>query len=86
MKKNFTKIRVFVLGLAMAMTTTTLFAQKSDGFFSSYNNEDNRDNEEISGEISVTPLTEDDSAPLGSGLLVMMATGASYVVLKKRRD
>lgn len=57
---------------------------RTDGFFSNdsegYNNRDEGATE-ISGGITNDPL----GAPLGSGLLIMTAAGAGYVLMKKRR-
>ena len=57
---------------------------RTDGFFS--NNSDGYDNRgegttEVTSGISNDPL----GAPLGSGLMIMTAAGAGYIIMKKRR-
>ena len=90
MKKNnilkaFALSMIMILGLVMPMT-----AQNSDYFFKG-NNEDiygNRDG----GDDPTTNITgggitnQTFGAPLGSGLLIMVAAGAGYVALKKKED
>ena len=57
---------------------------RTDGFFSSGSDDyGNRDEgvAEVTGGITNDPM----GAPLGSGLLIMTAAGAGYVLMKKRK-
>ncbi len=87
--KRTTKLKVFVLSLAMAlimllpMTTNA----QSDGFFrSSGENYDNRagEGDNVSGGVSNYGIGE--TVPVGSGLLIMVAAGAGYAVARRRRS
>ena len=78
---------------AIAIITMVLCAkaQTTDGFFSSYDGGyDNRGSSSMDTPSMVTPskpigLGQNESAPLGSGLLIMTALGAGYVMTKKRK-
>ncbi len=82
-----TRLKAMMLSLtvaAMLLLPTTSTAQ-SDGFFKNYDNGDRTgDDTEITGGLTNADFGE--SAPLGSGLLVMLAAGAGYVILKKKED
>ena len=41
---------------------------------------------EIEGGISNFGIGEDENAPLGSGIAIMLAAGLGYVALKKKED
>lgn len=79
---------------AIAIVLTIGFsanAQGRDGFFSSYDNGySNREvSDPTSGDFNLNfPNhfeTNDNGAPLGSGLLVLTALGAGYAVYRKRK-
>ncbi len=58
---------------------------QSDGFFNNWSNSDDRDNDDL--ELPALPehgLNGNQSAPLGSGLLILTALGAGYAALKRR--
>lgn len=62
--------------------STTLNAQRSDGFFrggsdDSYSNRDDG--------MSLGDAVNENPTPLGSGLLIMMAAGAGYAVARRKR-
>ena len=82
------KTRFKTLALTMvfaALMPMSLFAQ-SDGFFrgGESNNYDNRDGGMTwANGGSLTP--NDPTAPLGSGLLVLVAAGAGYAVARRKR-
>ena len=96
------KKRALVLSMTMAalLLTGGLNAQERrggglfgfNGIFSSWSDEEeveglmNRGNN-INGEIGVGNLNaEDPDAPLGSGLLILTATGIGYALLKKKEE
>lgn len=64
------------------------FAQ-SDGFFDGWNNSEGR---EVNGEgfdmpgLPAVHGSEEDSAPLGTGLLILTALGAGYAVAKRKEE
>ena len=86
MKKQKTTLKAFALSLAMAfgmLFPTTMNAQ-SDGFFRGGN--DNYEDRGININSNPGGITNDDfGAPLGSGLLIMVAAGAGYAAMRRRR-
>lgn len=63
----------------------TMSAQRSDGFFKANEGENYRAaNVDVTGTMTNNPFGE--PAPIGSGLLVMVAAGAGYVALKRKRS
>lgn len=71
---------------AMLLLSTTSTAQ-SDGFFKNYDNGDRGDITINSDNANgITNADFGESAPLGSGLLIMLAAGAGYAILKKKED
>ena len=88
--KALVLILAMAIGLLLPMTTN---AQNggTDNFFRGGGN----DNYENRGTVAINTggegftlggATEADPAPLGSGLLVMVAAGAGYAFLKKKED
>ena len=72
---------VLAFGMLLPMTTNA----QNDGFFRNLNEDyDNRDGETIITGSGIT--NQQFGAPLGSGLLVLVAAGAGYVALKKKED
>ncbi len=81
-----TRLKAMMLSLtvaAMLLLPTTSTAQ-SDGFFKNYDNGDRDGDIAITG--GLTNQTFGQEAPLGSGLLIMLAAGAGYAILKKKED
>ena len=83
---------ILMAGMVIPFTMT---AQRNDGFFRGrYDNINDRDDITIGGAASTTNgLTiegmdnEDPTqAPLGSGLLVMVAAGAGYAMMRRKRS
>ena len=93
MKKTTQKMKALVLALAMAtslllpMTTNAQNGGGDNWFRGGGDNYNDR-----SGGVSgvewngMTPQNPTEQAPLGSGLLVLVAAGAGYVALKKKED
>ena len=77
----------------IALVITMVFSVNAqDGFFRSDSGDDNGTRtSSISGTLPALPgggvgkQDKDQAAPLGSGLLVLMALGAGYAAYKKRR-
>lgn len=98
MKNRKTKMKSVVFAVAMSvglLSSMTTLAQ-SDGFFRGGGDYMNRDGSGPSGDIvnqvfgdnggnTVTNQSFGEEAPLGSGLLIMIAAGAGYTVLKRKR-
>lgn len=91
MKKILRKTKAFITTVAIVMTLllpiTTNAQSGSDGFFSSSNMDDF--DERTSWEFSAANQQfgqKDDPAPLGSGLIIMTVAGASYVLLKNKKE
>ena len=93
MKKTTQKMKALMLTLAMAIglllpMTTNAQNGGTDGFFGKAGDENN---DRVSGTNGLTmqgmtPQGTDSQAPLGSGLLVMVAVGAGYAILKKKEE
>ena len=82
-------LSLFFLGSVFVINTN---AQSTDGFFKVNNNDiyNNRDvtiNGASGGfdNINMNPQSTDEEAPIGSGLLIMMAAGAGYAVARRKR-
>lgn len=87
-KLNFIAlIMPFFVAIIMLLPFSTT-AQGSDGFFRANESENyqNRDTS-ISSNMNLGGVqAEDPAAPLGNGLLVMVAAGAGYIALKRRNS
>ena len=77
-------ILLFALGLCAS-------AQKSDGFFNSYDN--NSNNRYTDGGVVLPNLPEygggdqsAEEAPLGTGIFLLTAFGAGYAISKRRKE
>ena len=97
MRRNVkTKLKTYVAAMAMLFMPLAISAQ-TDGFFSSDNGGGNRgvkpypvtgeetpiEFEELIGSGGVAPQ---NGSPIGSGLLIMAAAGAGYLLLKKKEE
>ena len=87
MKKTI-KLQALLLSLMMLLgLTIPATAQRSDGFFKSYNNNYENRAEGINDNTGNGGIQNDPfGAPLGSGLLILTAVGAGYAVAKRRRN
>ncbi len=94
-KTNTLKAIVLSLGLAALMAPATLDAQINHGLLQNpYKTESNKNHGMLnsqprSGEtfdISNQGIGQPDSAPLGSGIAIMLVAGLGYVALKKKED
>ena len=89
MRRNVkTKLKTYVAAMAMLFMPLAITAQ-TDGFFRSDNGGGSRG---ISYKYSLD-VTMDDfgdtsshEGPIGSGLLIMAAAGAGYLLLKKKEE
>lgn len=90
MKKFSEKTRAFVITLAIVITALLpmgLNAQtKMDGFFADYKNDGytNRDAFTMSGDFINAGHETFGETPLGSGLIILLAAGLGYVLIKKK--
>jgi len=98
--KRTTKRKALVLSMAMALgmllpTTTTA---QSDGFFRDAGEYSNRDGNgayslnnqtfgsDVNGGYNLNNQTfGQEAAPLGSGLIVMLAAGGTYALVRRKR-
>ena len=101
MRRNVkTKLKTYLAAMAMLFMPLAISAQ-TDGFFSSDNGGGNRGVPADSYDVysgSGEPLLDFDSpvggggvapqngSPIGSGLLIMAAAGAGYLLLKKKEE
>ena len=101
MRRNVkTKLKTYVAAMAMLFMPLAISAQ-TDGFFSSDNGGGNRGVAAGPYEVnsgSGEPLLDFDSpvggggvapqngSPIGSGLLIMAAAGAGYLLLKNKEE
>lgn len=82
---NVNALAVFVFFMAGLFVSTTMNAQGTDFFFR-VDNDDNYDNRADKG-ITIEGMNhENPIAPLGSGLLIMVAAGAGYTVIRRKRS
>lgn len=98
MKKK-TRLRVYALSLSMAlgMLLPSVGHAQSDGFFRDGGDYANRDGgaysldnqqfgSDANGGYNLNNQTfGQDPAPLGSGLIIMLAAGAGYAVMRRKR-
>ena len=82
-------MKKILFAIAIVLTLgLTANAQGRDGFFSSWDNNNNRDPEWNTTDFIVPNIVlgdnNDVNAPLGSGLLVLTALGAGYAVARKK--
>lgn len=93
MKKHSKNLKEFVIFMAMAVVlllpTKTNAQTRTDGFFSASATETYNDrNMSISGDFlgaSNQTFGQNEETPLGSGLLIMLAAGAGYVAMRRKR-
>ena len=94
-KSNFLKAIALSLGLAAMMLPATLDAQINQGLFQNPDKAESNKNHGMlnsqprSGEtfdISNQGIGQSDSAPLGSGIAIMLVAGLGYVAFKKKED
>ena len=80
------KLKAMALSLtvaAMLLLPTTSSAQ-TDGFFRNYDNGNRGDGDITSDNITNADFGE--SAPIGSGIAILIGAGLGYAVLKKKED
>jgi len=92
--KKTTRLRAIVLSLAMALGMLLPAAShaQSDGFFRDGGDYANRDggggynlNNEGFGNSNFNLQNQTFGAPLGSGLIVMLAAGGAYALVRRKR-
>ena len=94
--KKTTRLRAIVLSLAMALVMLLPAAShaQSDGFFRDGGDYANRDggggynlNNEQFGDLknSFNLNNQTFGAPLGSGLIIMLAAGGAYALVRRKR-
>ena len=81
MKKTISRIVILALFVTTAITMT---AQKSDGFFNTYNEDIYQDRSIES--IGLDNQTFGQDVPLSGGLLIMFAAGAGYAIYRRKRN
>ena len=91
MRRNVkTKLKTYLAAMAMLFMPLAISAQ-TDGFFRSDNGGGSRGDYTVTvnddgGAIVHTEQFKGVPTPLGSGLLIMVAAGAGYLVLKKKEE
>lgn len=86
---KFFNIKAAVLSVFIAVAVilpSVLHAQKSDGFFNDFDNEElyaDRAGITIGGS-GISPQGIGEPAPIGGGMLVLVAAGAGYAVLRRK--
>ena len=87
---NKMKTLVFSLGLAARTLTANNLNAQNDGNRGLFGRGVTSDNAEYSNRDGGIGLggaeTEDPTAPLGSGIVVLTAIGAGYALLKRKED
>lgn len=85
-------MKKILFAIAIVLTLgLTANAQRSDGFFGNWDNDMNDRDHTISNVSPALPGGEpgqygdNQSAPLGTGLLILTALGAGYAVARKKK-
>lgn len=82
--KNTTRLKTLLLSfMLVACFVLPIKAQKSDGFFRT--NNDDTYNDRTEG-IALGGVESENPTPVGSGIIVLMAAGAGYALLKRKED
>lgn len=86
MKKSKFRIETLLFSIAMAASLLMPLSMngqggKTDGFFSSYDGQENR-----SDDLDAGISNDSFGAPLGSGLWIMLASGVAYGVAKRKKS
>ena len=83
MKKIF-----LAIALVFALSVNS-FAQNSDGFFNNYDNNPYNRMDDPTGILNMPTgalgSTHNEYAPIGSGLLILTALGAGYVIRRQKK-
>lgn len=79
-----TRFKALALTAFMAALLPMSLNAQSDGFFRGGENESYQNRDVISGGITNNDFN--DTTPLGSGLLIMVAAGAGYAVARRKRS
>ncbi|MCQ2316418.1 MAG: hypothetical protein MJZ85_07020 [Bacteroidales bacterium] len=77
--------RIFLTAVIFMLASGLSFAQ-SDGFFSEWENLENRGiiGDDMPNLPGIHGASYDQGAPLGTGILILTALGASYTVAKRK--
>ena len=85
--KNYNLMKKILFAIAFIMVLGFAANAQSDSFFKSDNgNAGNGNREEFGMALPSHGATDDQQAPLGSGIAVLTALGAGYAMLKKREE
>ena len=79
-------MKKILFAIAFVMVMVLGANAQSDGWFKSGNDGSYDDRTASFGLPNEHGLTNDQSAPLGSGILVLTALGAGYAVARRKRD
>ena len=87
--KKTTTLKALVLSMIMTFGLVMPMAAQTDNFFKSNNDDiyENRDGDPTAVNVSggITNQQFGQTVPVGSGLLIMVAAGASYAVVRRKR-
>ena len=87
--KNYNLMKKILFAIALIMVLSFGANAQSDGFFKSDNGGySNREGGETPSSIMALPghgETGDQTAPLGSGMLILTAMGAGYAIARRRK-
>ena len=82
--KKLSNLKALLLSfMLVACFVLPMNAQKSDGFFRINNDDIYNDRGEG---ISLGGAESENPTPVGSGIIVLMAAGAGYALLKRKED
>jgi hypothetical protein len=76
-------VKKLALALIMMAVMPLAMNAQPDGFFRGGG--ENYDNRDVDG-VTIGSMNNENPTPVGSGLMVMVAAGAGYVLLKKKED
>ena len=86
--KNYNLMKKILFAIAFIMVLGFGANAQSDSFFKSDNSNagsGNRDGESFGMALPSHGATDDQQAPLGSGMLILTAMGAGYAIARRRK-
>ena len=84
--KNYNLMKKILFAIAFIMVLGFGANAQSDSFFKSDNgNAGNGNREEFGMALPSHGATDDQQAPLGSGMLILTAMGAGYAIARRRK-
>ena len=78
-------MKKIILALAIVLSVSLTASAQSDGWFKASGEDSYNERNASFGLPTEHGLTNDQSAPLGEGLLILTAMGAGYAIARRKR-